>query len=130
MMSLNTRRYPTAIASLALAVGWATADAAEHPGAGAPEMEVVAVVEKFEPAPINKHDYFLQAAESVDSALTEDLDRMLSAAVMTTYQVLSEKFQSSGKMRVAAAGNTGAIDGPVTGASALSTAVTSRRAAP
>ena len=102
-MTLRTSRsFWTVVAALALGTG--SAVAADDGNAGGPGelgMEVVEVIEKYEPTPITKDDYFRQVALSVHTALDNELDRMLAASVNSTFQSLSDKFESRGEVRVA-----------------------------
>ena len=98
-----SRKYWTIVASLALAAGSALADDGKAQGPSELDMEVIDVVEKFEPAPISKHDYFRQSAKGVETALNNELDRMLTASVNTSFEWLNDRLEARGEARMAAA---------------------------
>lgn len=126
MIHLNARKFWTPVATLALLAGSATSHAGQAQGSSESGMPVVEVVETMEPAPFDKHDYFRQASNTVEAALSAALDRKLSSAVNAQYEWLSARLESRGESRVATAATMDLVARPVL-ASLFTTEVTPQR---
>lgn len=94
------RTLGATLALVALAAG--SAAAADGQQSRQLEMEVVEVVEKFRPAPVNGDEYFSPLAAELSAAVSEAVQTRLAASAMVGYQLLSAELELNQGTRVAA----------------------------